>query len=306
MYKSFLRQAPIGPRLPQVSTRPHFAAIACCALLSVPINARVVGLTSHTKIAQEGLKSSDAQHSSDSDRQDSMKLLRRLAKEQVVADVKFLGKTRFSIDQQSKTFFYDLSPMPLNVVLSDRDPYARPLEALIRVESLRRDFGSTIPNETFWSASLDSVERAIQHCVQDLESLQPAQDAGRNPQECSRGLEQQFDKLKTSISTYASGHRLEFTEPLQTRDPVIGYRVHIKIDPPKARVRVMTLLEYKKFLYFQTPKEKYQWSDLLTSDNDMIGWYHYRAEWPAELNGPEEGDFEIKKPGTITFKPNLK
>jgi len=68
----------------------------------------------------------------------------------------------------------------------------------------------------------------------------------------------------------------------------------------------MTLLQYKKYQYFQVPKEKYQWSDLLASDNDMIGWYHYRAEWPAELNGPDEGDFEVKGPGTITFKPNPK
>jgi hypothetical protein len=68
----------------------------------------------------------------------------------------------------------------------------------------------------------------------------------------------------------------------------------------------MTLLEYKKYQYSQTPKEKYQWNDLLATDNDMIGWYHYRAEWPVELNGPDEGDFEIKGPSTLTFKPNPK
>jgi hypothetical protein len=65
----------------------------------------------------------------------------------------------------------------------------------------------------------------------------------------------------------------------------------------------MPLIEYKKYQYFKVPQEQYQWNDLLDSESDLIGWYHYRAEWPAELHGLEEGDFCIKKPGSITFKP---
>jgi hypothetical protein len=263
-------------------------------------------LAGQTEIARAGLQGVDTQHGSGADQQGLMKLLMRLAKEQVVADDKFLGETRFSIDQQSHTYFYDLSPMPLKVVLSDQDPSASPLEALIRVESLRRDFGSTIPNERFWSVSLDSVEQAIRRCVQDLDNPRPAQNAVGNPHCCSKSVSEQFDKLKTSISTYASAHDLKFTEPLGKREPVLGYRTRVVIDPPKARVRVMTLLEYKKYQYFQTPEEKYQWNDLLGSDYNMIGWYHCRAEWPAELNGPDQGDFEVKKPGIVTFKPNPK
>ena len=68
----------------------------------------------------------------------------------------------------------------------------------------------------------------------------------------------------------------------------------------------MTLLEFKKYQYFKTPREQYQWNDILDADNDLIGWYHYRVEWPADLNGPEEGDIEIKKPGVLTFRPTQK
>ena len=68
----------------------------------------------------------------------------------------------------------------------------------------------------------------------------------------------------------------------------------------------MTLLEFKKCQYLKVPTEECRWNELLDTASEMIGWYHYRAEWPLELNGPEEGDFEIKKESTITFKPKPK
>jgi len=111
--------------------------------------------------------------------------------------------------------------------------------------------------------------------------------------------------LEAIIQQYATARDLAFVK-FTSKDPVIGYPVRIKIEPPKAHVRVMTLLEYKKYRYTNTAPEQYQWNDLLDSESLMIGWYHYRAEWPQELNGPEEGDFEIKKAGTITFSPKNK
>jgi hypothetical protein len=299
--KRFFLRAPIRPLLPPFGISSQLASILCCILLT-PMIAHSAGLSS--RIPKEGSEASNAQQESDSNQRKSMALLRRLASEQVNSDHRFLGKTRFTIDQQDHTFSYDLSAVPTNLVLSDRDPYAKPLEALIRVESLRRDLGSTIPNETFWSKSLDSVELAVQRCVQVLENTQPAEDAVNDPQACSNSVDVEFKQLETEISSYADAHGLKFTSPSGKRDPVLGYRVHILIDPPKARVRVMPLLAFKKYQYSQTPKDKYQWSDLLASDNDMIGWYHYRAEWPAELNGPDEGDIEVKMPATITFTPN--
>jgi hypothetical protein len=296
-------QKPIGSQLSSSGIRPESGLILCCVLL-LPIAGHGQGLTS--RIPKEGSEANNAQQESDSYQRDPMALLRRLASEQVKTDQRFLGETRFTIDQQNQTFSYDLRAVPLNVVLSDRDPYAKPLEALIRLETLRRDFGSTIPNETFWSKSLNSVELAVQRCVEVLENRQTAQDAVNDSQECSNGVDVRFAQLETAISLYADAHGLKFRPPSDKREAVLGYRVHVLIDPPKARVRVMTLLAFKKYQYSQTAKDKYQWSDLLASDVDMIGWYHFRAEWPAELNGPDEGDIEVKGPETITFKPNPK
>jgi hypothetical protein len=67
----------------------------------------------------------------------------------------------------------------------------------------------------------------------------------------------------------------------------------------------MTLLEYKKCIDSHTPFTD-QWNDMVEGDVKLIGRYHYLAEWPTELNGPEEGNFEIRESGAITFRPNAK
>jgi hypothetical protein len=234
--------------------------------------------------------------------QGSLGGLRQLAAEQIVKDGEFLGKTRFQVDLQNQTYFYDAKPVPARLVLADDDPYAVPLEALIRVEALRRDFRASVPNETFWIGALEAVEEAANACVTGADASPSSQSAPDKPNACSSRIQDQFDSLGKSISGFAAGHKLQLAMS-QGRDPAPGFPVQIKIDPPKARVRVMTLLEYKKYQLFKTPADQYRWNDLLDSSGDMIGWYHYRAEWPAELNGPEEGDFCVKKPGTITFRP---
>jgi hypothetical protein len=225
--------------------------------------------------------------------QDALGWLKSLAAEQIHTDPRFLGKTRFRIDGEARTFFYDVSPVRPDLVLSASDPYATPLEALIRVEALRRDFKTAIPGEPFWMPSLDSVEKAVSRCALGIP-------------DCSTGIESNFDVLRKQILDYARSRNLTLAQQDGTRDPVAGYRVQVKIDPPKARVRLMTLLQYRKYQHLQTPREQYQWNDLLDSEADLIGWYHYRAEWPSELNGPEEGDFEIKKPGKLNFNPTSK
>ena len=239
--------------------------------------------------------------SPESKRQAIMKSLKDLAAEQIRFDDAFLGKQRFSVDQHNRTLSYDLRPMPLNFVLSETDPLAMPLEVLIRVEALRRDFAAAISDERFWLASLDRIQQIVERCVSTS-----GFNVQSDQQRCNGEIDEQFEALKQSIADYATAHGLRLIEPPQTRGPVAAYRVHITIDPPRARVRVMPLLEYKKYEHFKTPSDQYEWSDLLDSEADMIGWYRYRAEWPKELNGPEEGNIEIKKKGTLTFRPTQK
>jgi hypothetical protein len=232
--------------------------------------------------------------------QTSLSLLTQLAAEQVAEDRTFLGKTRFRISQQDRTVFYDFSALPAEAVLSNNDRYTLPLEALIRAEALRRDFLAAVPRESFWVAPLESIRQAVGQCVRDVERAQATALAVKNA--CAVDIERRFDALKASLLLFAAAQNFETA---QGRGPTIGYRVQVKVEPPKARVRVMTLLEYKKSLYFKTPMDDH-WIDLLAGEHDMIGRYRYRAEWPPELNGPEEGNFEVTEPTTITFRPKQK
>jgi hypothetical protein len=227
-------------------------------------------------------------------------LLRRLASEQIVTDSEFLGKTRLRIDPQAQTLYYDLTPAPLKFVLAVDDPYAEPLEAFIRVESLRRDFRIAVPNDAFWDTPLRSIDDLAEQCVRDQDSGQRG-TSGKTS--CSTRVERGFDSLHEAILKFASVHHLMPIAPTRYRGSAPGYRVQIKVDPPRAHVKVMPLLEYKKYQFFKTPENEYHWIDLLEPEIEMIGFYHYRAEWPKELNGRDEGDIEIKKPATITFTP---
>lgn len=277
--------------------------MAFCAVLSPHLITSNLRFWESSANIQENPTSSIVQHGANSDEGNLMSLLTTLAKKQGLADDEFLAKTRFTINQQRRTFSYDLAAIPLNFILSETDPLARPLEVLVRIEVLRRDFYSAIPDERFWRVSLDSIEHIVSGCVQDAKRSEVNGAGSANHQDCYTNVDPAFEKLGTQILSYASIHGLEQVEPPRPRDPVVGYRVYIKVEPPRARVRVMPLLEYKKYKFQQVPEEIYQWTDLLDPESRMIGWYHYRVEWPTELNGPEEGDFEIKKPGTITFRP---
>ena len=251
----------------------------------------------------QGKKSENTASRDSNPGQRSMSLLIKLASEQIRLDTTFLGKRRFSLNQQSRVLSYDFNSVPSDLVLSGGDKYADALEALIRVESLRRDFRATVPNEKFWIAPLKSIQRAVEQCIQDLDtSTSNGNTASRKA--CSQNIDEQFEKLRVLIATFAAAHHLKVAESPHMRGSATpGYQVHLKVEPPSARLKVMTLLEFKKCQYLKVPTEECRWNELLDTSSEMIGWYHYRAEWPPELNGPEEGDFEIKKESTITFKP---
>ncbi|MFL6447309.1 MAG: hypothetical protein ACJ746_06415 [Bryobacteraceae bacterium] len=246
-----------------------------------------------------------ASATSDSSETSLLALLTRLAKEQILSDTDFLGKTRFSIDPQNRTLFYDLRPVPPSAVLSEKDPDAAPLEALIRLESVRRDLGISVPQEDFWVTPFNHALLGVRECVDQIAASQSKQDAGAIQYQCSSKIGPRFNELKASILAYAAAHDLKLAEPDMTRSPATGFKIHVNIDPPGGHVKVMTLLEYKKYKYSKTPPDRYQWNELLDAETEMIGWYHYRAEWRSNITSTDEDDFNVTAAGTLTFTPKL-
>jgi len=237
--------------------------------------------------------------------QNTMEKLAKLAIEPTSGDPAFLGRTRFEIIPQSRLVLLDLRQISYDSVVSKSDPYSVPLEALVRVEVLRRDFQRFIPEEKFWLLPLFEVEHAVKGCIDSLESPGYKQHPVETHRVCAQNVEEQFGHLHNAVVDFAKTRNLKVTQSPDVMDPVAGYRIQVSVDPPSARVRVMTFLEYEKCKYFKQPLEE-SWNDLLVGENYMIGRYRYLVEWPVTLNGPEEGEVEVTKPGTMIFTPKSK
>jgi hypothetical protein len=237
--------------------------------------------------------------------EETMSLLRKLAGEEIASSDSFLGKTRFAVDSRANTVLYDMTPAPIGLVLSDSDTLSIPMEALIRTEALRRDLQKSVPTETFWIAPLANVEVSIKKCVGSLVHLKSNSALQGKEDECSAGIADQINYLDQSVQTFAKDRKLTLTQRSVDRSPAIGYKVRVSIEPPRAHIKFMTLLEYKKCIISHSPLTD-QWNDMVEGDVKLIGRYHYLADWPSELNGPEEGNFEIREPGVITFRPNAR
>jgi hypothetical protein len=252
--------------------------------------------------ASDVARRSSQQDLPESTAREQMELIERLASEEINSGDSFLGKTRFAVRAEDHAVYYDLGRVSPKAVLSGTDPLAIPLEATIRMEALRRDFRTSAPSDKFWAEPLDSVRRAVSDCVGRITAEKAGAGVVASGEQCSNELERRFDALRRAIELFAVAHDLTTSPNSQSRDPAAGYRVQVRIEPPRARIRVMTALEYRKCNYFKIPLED-QWIDLVAQEQDMIGRYRYLAEWPVELGGPEEGEFEVKKAGSMVFHP---
>jgi hypothetical protein len=245
------------------------------------------------------------QLSSNASVEETLSLLNKLAAEEIASEDSFLAKTRFAVDSRANIVLYDMTPAPIGMVLSDSDPLSIPMEAMIRTEALRRDLQKSVPTETFWIAPLANVQGSIKKCVDSLVHLKDKSGLQQKEDDCSAGIAGQINYLDQSMQTFARDRRLTLTQRSVERAPVIGYKVRVSIEPARARVKFMTLLEYKKCISSHSPLTD-QWNDMPEGDLKLIGRYHYLADWPPELNGPEEGNFEIREPGAITFRPSVR
>jgi hypothetical protein len=197
---------------------------------------------------------------------------------------------------------YDLRPTAVTELELRPDRLSPALEMLVRTAVLRRDLQTVAPDQPFWSnhlARLDSLADQMVHAACEIES----EEKWHTAQEAyDASAETEFDALKKDLLSYAERSGLKVAT---TRGSPQGFRVDVKVDPPKARIRIMTELEYKKCDVLNIPLEGH-WNDLSPGVHTLIGRYHYRVEWPASLNGPEEGDFEITGDEIRTFYPKAK
>jgi hypothetical protein len=219
----------------------------------------------------------------------------------LVADALLLedtaGRKRLSIS--NGILSYDFRPASLETLASQPDCVTSPLEILIRSAALRRDFSTSLPEQVFWIQPLKQADTLAATMVDVAYKVPDKAQCPVKQQQYKAEAEAGFRSLEERLIAYAGKAGLSTAG---TRGFADAYRIEIRVDPPRARIRLMPFLDYKRCLYFGLPLEEH-WNDLSEGTQELIGRYHYRAEWPPSLNGPEEGNLDIHESGRITFRP---
>jgi hypothetical protein len=233
------------------------------------------------------------------DSKQAFALLNDLAKDAVSTDSN-LGRTRVSIS--AGVLSYDFQPAP-DSSISRPNRLTSPLELLIRIEALTRDFQRSVPTESFWAPPLDHLRSVAASMVEGAFSA-PAEDQWLSrKQEFEDRVGQDFALLAQETLAFARKAGLDV---VATRGSVGGYKVEVRIDPPKAHIKFMTFLDYRRCNAFKLDLKNY-WVDLYAGQHMLIGKYRYLAEWPASLSEADEDNFDITEEGTtLTFRPKEK
>lgn len=224
-------------------------------------------------------------------------LLEGLAENAVSEDAN-LGRNRVSISDRVLT--YDFRPASEDSLTSHPSRVTGSLELLIRVGALRRDFRQYLPTEGFWAPRLERVQNLSAEMLKSAYNTTSDGEWLAKLQDDEDQVAQEFAALDAGLVAYAQKSGLDVKS---TKGIPQGYKVEIRIDPPKAHLKFMPLLDYRRCVAFKLDLKDY-WVELNPGTHTLIGRYHYLAEWPLSLHGPDEDNFEITEEGmTLTFQP---
>lgn len=225
------------------------------------------------------------------------KLLVALAKDAVSEDSN-LGRNRVSI--LDRTLTYDFQPVREDVLTSHPGRMTGCLEILIRVDALRRDFRRYLPTERFWSPPLERIQNLAARMLEAAYKTSSDDEWRKSKQGYEDQVAGEFAALDSELFAYA---RMDGLDLKSTRGVQQGYKVEIRIEPAKARLKFMPFLDYRRCIAFKLNLIDY-WVVLSPGMHTLIGKYRYLADWPASLSGPEEDNFEIGEEGMkLTFQP---
>jgi hypothetical protein len=225
-------------------------------------------------------------------------LVMTLASEAVNSDSNYLGRLRFEVNSKHETVRFDLRPVPLRYVLPPSDPLATPVELMIRVMSLQRDFKRNLKtNETFWIQPLDQATEAVFQAIQSRTKVD-----GGSVVSASTHL----DSAETSIQSLQSAI-LDFSErnglDMELFRDTEYFTVHVVVSDQALRVRYVQYLDFLKSRHGLSIED--DWIDVGRGKHDLplIGEYHFVIEWPSSLGGFETNDYDIERNTELSIEP---
>ena len=201
-----------------------------------------------------------------------------------------LGKPRMLVNRNLRVLQYRPGPLAAAYILSAQDPLNLPLEQLIRLQVYRRDAQIAFPEDRTWEPIFKAINDSVNDCVNAYLETEVMSCAA---------AEAKFDLISQHVDERAKEMNLDV---ITIRGLAVDtYPVKFDFMPKRAPLRIMTELEYQKRVFFKLPLEG-AWVDVLTEEENLVGRYHYRVDWPTELGGSKEGDFEITHSATLQFK----
>jgi hypothetical protein len=243
-------------------------------------------------IARPSTLSSSTTHLSPSQLE---RFLADVVNDPIVSNDSLLGKPRVIVDENAATLELHLEPIPARYLLNEGSPLNTALEADIRLSILRRDLASAF-SEQSWTPAFGTIDEAIRACVETEVNSTDQKKHATNEDPCP-AIGAGFAQLGTQIEHEAKQRHLDVIE---TRGGVTPFPIRMSFVPRKVPLKIMTALQYRECQVLHQPMQG-EFNDVVQDPVYLIGRYHYRVEWPAELGGPQEGDFEIKSGGTLRF-----
>jgi hypothetical protein len=211
-----------------------------------------------------------------------------------------LGRNRLRISD--KVVVYDFSPAADAMLTSRPDRLTSPLEILIRADVLDRDFHTYLPAQVFWVGPVAQLRTVAAKEVDEAFKAASDEQWNSEKQEYEAQTQAAVGVLEKGLLAYAAKAGLDVRS---ARGPVQGFLVQVRIEP-KGHVKYMRYLDYKKCMAHIADFEDY-WVDLEAGTQQLIGKYHYLAEWPPSLSKPYEGDIDINADGIVlAFEPRGK
>ena len=201
-----------------------------------------------------------------------------------------LGRPRILVNRTLGIVQFRPGPVAAAEVLSPQEHLGVPLEELIRLQVYRRDVRTAFPEDRSWEPIFEAINATVNDCVSTY--------AETEVMDCA-AAEAKFELIRQHVEERA--RKTKLTVVTIRGRWADTYLVKFVFTPKRVRFRTMTELEYRKRLFFKEPLDV-AWVDVLADKENLVGRYHYQVDWPTDLGGPKEGDFEIKEPGTLTIK----
>jgi hypothetical protein len=221
--------------------------------------------------------------------------------------VRPIFKTGTVKSTNGKWLDYDLGEIAVDYLgLPPGDSYKLPYAMQLQIEALRREFEERAANLPFWQQPLLNAEQTVRDTVSDIHYLKGSPQLAAQLARRRQEFQARLGALEQSIRDYAQKTGTTVGEPGRVGPLGFGaedqFAVQIATEPLGGRVRVVTAFVWRDCKRHSCAPAQLTWRTLNADRENMIGGYHYIAEWSDGKR--DEGDIRVDSDAKRTFRPN--